>query len=147
MRKKLLVAAAASAVLAPMLGTPTQASTAPTALAAPAVHAAPAAPVNVGTFTAKAAHTKTLWIRRSGCTWLAYSSHTGAHTRKVQGGCTGHSWIYVQSTTGWKSGWKSGWKHARGQAGVSMQSPKGRGKVKYSWHKTRRNETARLIAH
>ncbi|MCA2191023.1 hypothetical protein [Nonomuraea cavernae] len=99
----------------------------------------------MGDNTAKAAHTKIITIRRSGCTWLAYSSHTGAHTRKVQGGCTGHSWIYVQTTTGWKSGWK----HSSGQAGFSIHSgpAKGHGKIKYSWHKTQRNEAARFIQH
>ncbi|MDF5751237.1 hypothetical protein [Spongiactinospora sp. TRM90649] len=88
----------------------------------------------------KAAHRKISYKRRSGCTWLFYSSHSGAHTRKVQGGCGSHSWTYVQSNRGWKSGWKNG----RTQAGAVV--PRGH-KVKYSWHKTQRNETAHLITH
>ncbi|WP_219509699.1 hypothetical protein [Nonomuraea ceibae] len=87
-----------------------------------------------------AAHRKIITKRRSGCTWLFYSSHSGAHTRKIQGGCTGHSWTYVQSNRGWKSGWR----HGRFQAGAVV--PRGH-KVKYSWHKTQQNETARLITH
>ncbi|GAA2572451.1 hypothetical protein SMC26_37660 [Actinomadura fulvescens] len=136
--KKLLIAAVASVAFAPVLSASAQATTAPAA--APVVQAPHA---SVETDTAKAAHTKVIFIRRSGCTWIAKSSHNGAHTRKIQGSCEGHSWIYVQTTTGWKSGWR----HGRFSAGVSMYERKGMGKVKYSWHKTRRNETARLIRH
>ncbi|MFI7709190.1 hypothetical protein [Nonomuraea sp. NPDC049480] len=130
-------------IIAPGPPAHTASSTATTlAPAAQTLHA------HVGNNTAKAAHRKVAWKRRSGCIWLFESSHNGAFTKKVQGGCTGHSWLYVQTTTGWKSGWI----HDRNHAGFSIhafskEERKRMGKVKFTWHKTQRNEPAQLIKH
>lgn len=140
-----ITGAASMLIIAPSSPAHTASSTA-TALApaAQTLHA------HVGNNTAKAAHTKNVWKRRSGCTWWFHSSHDGAFTKKVQGGCTGHSWLYVQTTTGWKSGWKH--RSGSNQAGFSIyafskEERKRIGKVKFTWHKTQRNETAQLIKH
>ncbi|TMR90598.1 hypothetical protein [Nonomuraea basaltis] len=140
-----IAGAASMLIIAPSSPAHTASSTA-TALAP----AAQAADARVGNDTAKAAHRKVVWKRRSGCTWLFESSHTGAFTKKVQGSCTGHSWLYVQTTTGWKSGWIH--RSGSNQAGFSIhayskEQRKRIGKVKFTWHKTQRNETAQLIQH
>ncbi|GAA2639665.1 hypothetical protein SMC26_42280 [Actinomadura fulvescens] len=89
---------------------------------------------------AKIAHRASKFKTRARCTWFFVSDHTSAGTRRVDGSCKGYSWIYVQSNRGWKSGWRAG----RVVAGVTV--PRGH-KIRYSWHKTQRYETAHLFKH
>lgn len=104
-----------------------------------------AALVAVGSLVAAppaSAHTAEINIYRQShsCLYKGGSSHTKAWTKKVRGLCQGHAWLYVQT---WQ-GWRSGWKHYSGR--VTVYAPH-RQYIRYSWHKSQRNESARQIAH
>lgn len=90
---------------------------------------------------AASAHSVYTTKSRDGCTWYLHSSNRVAGTRKIQGSCTGWSYVYIKSTTGWSSGWKSG----RTSAGAYV--PVGQGRILYSYHKTQQYEGLTEISH